>query len=178
MAYGQIGSALSGAIAATTTGVLWLLRYPEAAPGDYEIRRIHVQATTLVAYTTPITAGRGLRLVIGRPDKAGVLPTGGATFSMAHKRDGDTETLGIGRMATTGALTVTNFTLGVNPRQRMALAHLGAAGDNYDEVWRWGDDEPEPIILRPGWFVAVATEQALDAGGSLQLQIDVDARET
>lgn len=174
-AYGQIGSAFSGTIAATTNGVLWLLHYPEDAPGEYEVRRIHAQWTTLAAFATLVVAGRALELVVGRPDRRGVSPSGGAVYNMAHKRDGGDEQLGLGRIATTGALTVTNFTLG-NVRQRMALVHAGAAGSNYDEAWRFDGVEAEPLILLPGQFAAIRTNGALDAGGTGQLNVDVDAR--
>lgn len=174
-AYGQIGHALSGTIAATTNGVLWLLRYPEGAPGAYEVRRIHVQSTTIAAFSVPVTAGRELSLAIARPDRAGVNPSGGNVYNMVHKRDGGDEQLGLGRIASTGALTVTNFTIGA-ARQGINLVNCGAAGANYDEVWRFDGVEAEPLILLPGQMAVIQTNGALDAGGTLQIQVDVDAR--
>lgn len=179
MAYGQVGSALSGTIAAATSGVLWIARYPKGGQGLYEVRRIHTQVTTLVSYTTLVTAGRGLKLVIGEAATLDAHPSGGASWAMVSKGppQSEDETMAEGWVASTGALTTSNQTIRANPRHRIQLAHCGVAGSNYDEVWRFDGVEAEPLFLNPGQWVGLATEQALDAGGSLQIQVDCDARE-
>ena len=193
--YGQIGSGISGIITATTNGILYALRYPEFRNSDgliydpgtrLKIRRKHVQITTGTAFTTPVTLGRALRWVLGRPTN-GVLahvadPSGGREFAMVHKLEGDTETLAKGYIAATGALTVTGYTISPNPRQRINISHLGASGANYDEVWRFDDVEAEAVYLRPGQWFGLETEAdgaaaALDAGGTIQINVDVDAIE-
>lgn len=193
--YGQIGSGISGTIAAAANGILYALRYPEFRdssgaiydPGTcLKVRRIHVQITTGTAFTTPVTLGRALRLVLGRPTNGPLAhvadPSGQREFAMLHKFEGDTETLAKGYIANTGALTVAGYSISPNPRQRVNLSHLGASGANYDEVWRFDDVEAEGLYLRPGQWFGLETEAAgvagaLDAGGTLQLQVDVDAIE-
>lgn len=193
--YGQIGSGISGTIAATTNGILYVLRYPEFRdangriydPGTrLKIQRKHVQITTGTAFTTPVTLGRALRWVLARPTNGANAhvadPTGGREFAMVHKLEGDTETLAKGYISSTGALTTTGFSISPNPRQRINLSHMGASGSNYDEVWRFDGVEAEPIYLRPGQWFGLETEAdgaagALDAGGTLQINVDVDAIE-
>lgn len=188
---GQAGSALTGIVAATADGTLWTLRYPESAaavlPGHSTretkrlyVQRIHVQYVTLTAFTTPVTAGRALRLVRGAPTSGTASnPSGGSAFTMVRKRSGDdtTETLGVGRVATTAVLTTTGITFESNPLQRMLLAQAGSSGNSYDEVWRFDGIEADPIYLLPGELLAIATDSAFDAAGTFQLQIDVDAVE-
>ena len=182
MSYGQIGSALTGTIAATTNGALWILRFPELPANvtgePLEIRRMHVHWTTLAAFSGLVTASRGLKLLLAKPDQMpkAVLPTGGAAFSLAHKLPGDNETLAHGVVATTTALTTSGYTLRPDVRARMSLVHAGAAGASFDQVWRFDGIEAEPLWLPTGWLAVLATEGALDAGGTGQLKVDVDAR--
>lgn len=185
---GQAGSALTGTVAAAADGTLWTLRYPETSvlPGKSTretkrlyVQRIHVQYVCLTAFTTPVTAGRALRLVRGAPTSGTASnPSGGAAFTMVHKRSDDTtETLGVGRVATTAVLTTTGITFETAPLQRMLLVGAGASGAQYDEAWRFDGIEADPIYLLPGELLAVATDAAFDAAGTFQLQIDVDAVE-
>jgi hypothetical protein len=178
MSYGQMGSALSGTIAAATNGVLFALRYPEGASKLYQVERLHFQWTTLTSFTTPVTAGRALRGTIYRPDNDHVAdPSGGSEFALVYKRRGDDEQLAKGYIASTGALTMTNFTQAANPRVRASLVHAGVSGAMYDEVWRYDGVEARPLYLSPGEIFAIATDSALDAGGTGQLQVDVEGRE-
>lgn len=179
---GQFGSALTGIIAATTNGTLLTVRYPELGAARWgkflKILRMHVQATTLTAFGTAVTAGRGLKLVRASNDTAGVAnPTGGAAFTFGVNKPGSADTLAIGRVATTGALTTTGFTFEAAVKHRMQLAHAGAASANYDEVWRFDDVEAPALYLPPGYLVGLQTEAALDATGTLQLQVEIDAVE-
>lgn len=193
--YGQIGSGISGTIAAATNGVLYALRYPEFRNSDgliydpgtlLKVRRMHVQVTTIAAFGTLVTAGRALQLTVARPSNGRLYhaadPTSGTEFAMVHKREFDTETLAKGYIANTGALTMTGWTLSNAPRQRMSLVHAGAAGSMYDEVWRFDGVEAEPLYLLSGQLFAIQTEAAgvagaLDATGTIQIQVDVDAIE-
>jgi hypothetical protein len=190
---GQAGSALTGEIAAAlgTGNPVWTLRYPELigpkqgasglSPRLY-IERIHVTFTTLTAFTTPVTAGRHLRLHRGAPTDpvAGANnPTGGAAFVMAHKRSDLTETLAVGRVATTGGLTTTGITFEAASQcmRRLSVAHAGASGAFYDEVWIFDGKEADPIVLLPGQLLGLLTGQAMDAAGTWQVSVDVDAVE-
>lgn len=187
---GQAGSALTGIVAAAADGTLWTLRYPESAaavlPGNSTretkrlyVQRIHVQYVCLTAFTTPVTAGRALRLVRGAPTSGtAVNPSGGAAYTMVHKRsDVSNETLGVGRVATTLVLTTTGITFETAPLQRVMLVGAGASGAQYDEAWRFDGIEADPIYLLPGELLAIATDAAFDAAGTFQLQVDVDAVE-
>lgn len=180
---GQFGSALTGTIAATTNGTLLTVRYPEISAARWgaflKILRMHVQVTTLTAFTTPVTASRGLKLVRAAHDAAGTAnPSGGGAFTFGLNRPGTADTLAIGRVATTGALTTTGFTFETAVKHRMSLTHAGASGAVYDEVWRFDDVEAPALWLPPGYLVGLQTEGALDAGGTIQVQVEIDAVET
>jgi len=188
---GQAGSALTGIVAAAADGTVWTLRYPETTvmPGASKgagglqrrlyVQRIHVQYVTLTAFTTPVTAGRALRLVRGAPTSGTASnPSGGAAYTMVHKRsDVTNETLGVGRVSTTAVLTTTGITFESAPLQRMMLVQAGSSGNSYDEAWRFDGVEADPIFLLPGELLAIQTDSAFDAAGTFQLQVDVDAVE-
>lgn len=189
---GQVGSALTGIVAAAADGTVWTFRYPELSPvkagGSTRqsrrlyVQRIHVQYVCLTAFTTPVTAGRALRLVRGAPTTGGTAsnPSGGAAYTMVHKRSdvsASVETLGVGRVATTAVLTTTGITFETAPMQRMMLVGAGASGAQYDEAWRFDGVEADPIYLLPGELLAIATDAAFDAAGTFQLQVDIDAVE-
>ncbi len=183
MGYGFQGSAFSGTIAAATSGTLWTYEHRLADTGVdsgqlIEVRRLHVHVVTIAAFSTLVTAGRALRLVRGAADSAHtVAVSGGAGWDAARKYSADSlETLGVGRIATTVALTTTGYTFGSIVRRRMSLVHLGAAGSPHDEVWKFDGLEAEPIFLRPGQVLAIQTDAALDAGGTIQLKVDADVR--
>ena len=184
---GQAGSALTGVVAAGADGTLWTLRFPETTPmpsgsrGQGKrlyIQRIHVQYVCLTAFTTPVTAGRALRLVRGAPTSGTAAnPSGGGAYTMVRKRSSGDETLGIGRVATTGVLTTTGLTFETAPLQRMLVVQAGASGNSWDEAWRFDGVEADPIYLLPGETLAIQTDSAFDAVGTFQLNVDVDAVE-
>lgn len=186
---GQAGSGLTGTVAATADGTLWTLRFPETAPmpsgsrGQGKrlyIQRIHLQWTTLTAFTAGAvpTAGRGVQLVRGAPTSGTAAnPSGGAAFTMVRKRSSGDEVLGVGRVATTGVLTTTGLTFESTPFARALLASQGTAGASFEKVWRFDGVEADPIYLLPGEVLAIQTNQAMDAAGTFQLLADVDAVE-
>lgn len=181
---GQAGSALTGTVAAglAADGVVWSLRYPEVVPmpgGPVRrmyVQRIHVQYVTGTAFTAPVTLGRHVKLVRATAPAGTADPSGGAAFTMVRKRSDGAETLAVGRVATTGGLTTTGFTLG-EPFQRMLLAQAGDSGSAYDEAWRFDDVESDAIVLLPGQALFIAAGAAFDAGGTWQLQVDCDCVE-
>lgn len=189
---GQAGAALTGTIAAglAADGVVWTLRYPELTtqPGASNfskrlyVQRLELVVSTIVAFTTAVTAGRHLKLVRGAPT-AGTAsnPSGGAAYTMVRKRsDGSTtngETLGVGRVATTGALTTTGLTFEANAIRRMPLAGAGAVGTVVSASWLFDGQEADPIVLLPGELVAISAGALFDAGGTWELSVDVDAVE-
>lgn len=190
---GQAASALTGTVAATADGTLWTFRYPETAPMPsasrgqgkrLSIQNMHVEWTTLTAFTagsTP-TVGRGLRLVRGAPTSGTASnPSGGAAFTAVRKRSsapspGVDETLGVGRIATTAVLTTTGITFESNVIKRLTLAGNGTAGSQKSADWAFFHDS-DPLFLLPGELIAIQTDQAMDAAGTFQLSVDVDACE-
>jgi hypothetical protein len=183
---GQAGSAMTGTVAAALAdnGVVWSLRYPEVAGGASAgrsakrlyVQRLHVQYVTGTAYTTPVVLSRSLKLVRAVGAAGTANPSGGAAFTMVRKRSDETETLAIGHVATTGALTTTGFTLG-EPVQRLLLGQAGASGAAYDEAWRFDGVEADPLILLPGEALFIAAGALFDAAGTWQINVDVDAAE-
>lgn len=186
---GQAGSALTGTIAAglASDGSIWTLRYPELTPqpGNSKqtprlyIQRIHVQYVCGTAFTTPVTLGRHLKLVRGAPTSGTASnPSGGAAWTPVRKRSDDAgETLCVGRVATTAALTTTGITFEANVIQRMMLSQAGASGNSYDEAWRFDGIEADPIYLLPGQLLAIQAGATFDAAGTFELNVDVDCVE-
>jgi hypothetical protein len=183
---GQAGSALTGTVAAglAADGVVWSLRYPETVvmPSSSTlarrlyVQRIHVQYVTGTAYTTPVTLGRHLKLVRATAPAGTANPSGGAAYTMVRKRSDGAETLGIGRVATTGALTTTGF-VAEEPVQRMLLSMAGDSGSAYDEAWRFDNIEADALVLLPGQALFISAGALFDAAGTWELQVDVDAVE-
>ena len=189
---GQAGSALTGTIAAALAadGVVWTLRYPETAPMPgagpsgkrLYVQRISVTAVVGTAFTTPVTLGRHLKLVRGAPTSGTASnPSGGAAYTMVRKRsDGAAnhgETLGVGRVATTAALTTTGITFEANAIRRLAMSGSGSSGSIITATWSFDGVDADPIYLLPGELVALAAGATMDAAGTFELTVDVDAVE-
>lgn len=118
--YGVAGmSGIVGAALAQDSVVFALLCGPQAGEsvaskrlGVY-LERLRVAFTTIVAFTTPITAGR--RLGIYRAS-GGVAATGGAALGVAKKDAGaPTSVVADARIATSAALGVAGITREANP---------------------------------------------------------------
>jgi hypothetical protein len=183
---GQVGSALTGTMAAALAAdaTIWTIRNPETAVMPSKgmqgrrlyIERIHLQYTAIVAATVPVTAGRCLKLVRGVPTALTAAdPSGGAAWVPVRKRSDRTdEVLGIGRVATTAALTTTGFTFEANIIQRMLLTQAGNSGNSYDEAWRFDGTESDYIYLLPGEILAIQAGQTFDAGLTWEINVDAD----
>lgn len=182
---GQSGAALTGTIAAglAANGVIWTLRYPETTPMPSAsrlvnkrlcVQRIHVHTVTGTAFTTAVTLGRHLKLVRMSGPAGTSNPSGGAAWTPVRKRSDGSETLAVGRIATTGALTITGFTLESNVIQRYLMSAVGDSGAQYDEVWRFDGVEADPLILLPGQALAIAAGAEFDAAGTFEADISCD----
>lgn len=142
------------------------------------IERIRCQFTTIVAYTTPITAGRRLALYRG----SGAAASGGTAITTGVRKDTangvasefDVANGGDIRIATTGALTVTGITYETDPIRMASLVHVGNAGNYLDWIWEFHAAECAPIILQPGQLIAIRSPVAMDAAGTWQLAVNVD----
>lgn len=144
------------------------------------VERIRLQYTTIVAYTTPITAGRRLGLYRG----SGAAASGGTAIATVHKKDStsagsecEAAQGGDIRISTTGALTVTGITWEADPIRTILLVHVGAAGGYYEAVMEFHASECAPIILQPGQLLGVRNPQAMDAAGTWQLDLSIDWHE-
>lgn len=192
---GQAGSALTGTIAAALAadGVIWTLRYPEttvmpSASNLYSsgkrlyVQRVSVTTVTGTAFTTPVTLGRHLKLVRGAPT-AGTAsnPSGGAAFTMVRKRSNSStdsgETLAVGRVATTAALTTTGITFESNVIRRLPMSGSGTSGAIITATWSFGGQDADPVYLLPGELLALAAGATMDAAGTFECLVDVDAVE-
>lgn len=165
---GQGFTGVTGTIAAAlaANGSVFAARYPVAATKRFAVQWMHLHYVCLGAFTAPVTAGRRLDLRRG----SGGDPSGGVDIAVVRNQSdltSGTETLLTGQVATTGALTMTNVTLETAVRARLLLAHVGASGNDYDELWTFDD----PLILLPGQLAAIAAGATFDAAGTWQLSV-------
>lgn len=172
---GTIGAAL-----AANSSVFAMRLDPGAGSINAYIERIRLQYTTIVAYTTPVTAGRRLALYRG----SGAAASGGTSITTVAKKgstsiDSEIETAqgGAASIATTGALIVTGITYETNQIAEMSLTHVGAAGAFSEVLWEFAATESAPIVLAPGQLIAIRNPAAMDAAGTWQLTVRVDWHE-
>lgn len=172
-------SSVTGTMAAalTANSSVFAMRLDPSAGKNAYIERIRIQFTTIVAFTTAITASRRLALFRG----SGAAASSGTAITEATKKLAssiDSEfNAALGgdiRIAATGGLTVTGITYETNPIRTMSLVHVGAAGAFYDRIFEFGNGETAPIVLEPGQLLAVRNPAAMDAAGTWQMAIDVD----
>jgi hypothetical protein len=180
-----LGYAISGitgtmAAALGANSAVFAMRLDPGAAVNAIIDRIRLQWTTIVAFTTPITAGRRLALFRG----SGAATSGGTSIATAVPKDSNYATSefnlangGDIRIATTGALTVTGITFETDFMKVMTLTHVGAAGNYLERIFELHASESHPIILRPGQLLAVRNPVVMDAAGTWQLAVDVDVSE-
>jgi hypothetical protein len=141
------------------------------------VDRVVLRYTTIVAYGTPVTAGRRLALFRG----SGAGTSGGTSITTATPlstgfaaSEFDTASGGAMSISTTGALTVTGITYETAPIAVVPLVHLGAAGAFGEFLL---DFSTAPIQLEPGQLLAVRNPVAMDATGTWQLGVYVQWRE-
>lgn len=143
------------------------------------VESMRIRYTTIVAYTTPVTAGRRLAVFRG----SGAAASGGTAITVATPKDTayaasefDTASGGDMRIATTGALTVTGITFEAAPIAVMPLVHVGTAGAFVEYVYEF-DVRNHPVELNAGQLLAIRCPQAMDAAGTWQLSVEVNWRE-
>lgn len=174
-------SSITGTIAAAAAAnaTFFAMRLdPGAGTRLAFIERIRCQYTTIVAYTTPVTANRRLALFRG----SGAATSGGTAITEAVRKDTangtpsefDAANGGDIRISTTGALTVTGITYETNPIRTQSLVHAGAAGAVSEWVWEFAATECAPIVLQPGQLIAIRNPVAMGAAGTWQLSVSVD----
>lgn len=169
-------AAQSGTIAAAlaANSSVFAMRLDPGTTKVAYIERLKIQFTTIVAFTTPVTAGRRLALFRG----SGAATSGGTAAPAVSKgtTSPPSEFLiaqgGDSRISSTGALTVTGITFETDPLAVFSLTHVGAAGA-FSE-WVWDANQHTPIILQPGQLLAVRAPVAMDAAGTWQFSITAD----
>lgn len=175
-------SSVTGTIAAAlaSNSSVFAMRLDPAAGASYKayISRIRLQYTTIVAYATPITAGRRLALYRG----AGAAASGGSGLTTAAKRDtadGNSQFNsaegGDARISSTGLLTVTGITFETQEIRTCSLVHVGAAGASFEQSWEFNPgDAAAELVLNQGELLAIRNPAAMDAAGTWQLAVNVD----
>jgi len=169
---GQTISGVTGTMAAglAADAAVCGIRYPLAATAKAAVLWLHLHYVCIGAFTTPVTAGRRLHLIRG----SGGDPSGGTALSISRDQSDLTETLLTGQIATTAALTMTGVVFtSEEVKHRMLLAHAGASGASYDEIWRFKN----PQILLPGQLLAITAGATFDAAGTWQLNVKGEAVE-
>ena len=169
---------IAAALAANST-VLALRMSPAAGNLNAFITRVRLMYTTIVAYTTPVTAGRRLGLYRG----AGAAASGGTAVADFTQKDASAPASqcaagqgGDARIATTLGLTVTGITYETQPIVEAPLVHVGAAGAFADFTFEF-DMLPHPIVLSAGQLLAVRNPAAMDAAGTWTLTAIVEWHE-
>jgi hypothetical protein len=165
---GQTFSGVTGTMAAAlaNAATVCAVRYPLAGTRRFALTWLHLHYVCLGAFTVPVTAGRRLALRRG----AGGDPSGGTDLDVVRNQSdisATNEAVVTGQISATAALTMTGVTLETAVRMRMLLAHAGASGNDYDEIWAPAD----PLILLPGQLAAITAGQVFDAAGTWQLSV-------
>jgi hypothetical protein len=163
---GQSFSGITGTMAATlaSQACVFAARYPVASLHRFLVQWLHLHYVTLVAYTTPLTAGRRLALKRG---SGGDASNGTDIDVVRNQSDLTAEPVLTGQVATTAALTMTSVTFETPVKARLMLTQAGNAGNDYDEIWTFD----EPLILLPGQCIGILAGQAFDAAGTWQLNV-------
>ncbi len=177
-ARGVYKTAESGTIAAglAAGAIIWTYRNPEANTRPIMVQFMRPFSIVVVSFTTPVTAGRGLDLVRLTPDAPGTAdPSGGSAWTAVKARSSSSESVGVGRIATTGALTTTGFTASAQLRKHdMSLG--GNVNNATINTWKFRLEEENQVLL-PGECLAFASTQLMDAVGTFRFQCDFSAVE-
>ncbi len=170
-------SSVTGTIAAAlgANSAVFCMRLDPGATVNAYIYEVQLRYTTIVAYTTAVTAGRRVALYRG----SGAACSGGTALTIAPPDDStlssefSTAQGGDVRIATTGALTVTGITFEANEIFTCGLVHVGAAGASTDCLWNKDSVNESPFVLRPGQVLAIRNPAAMDAAGTWTLAVTV-----
>lgn len=167
--------------AAAAGAAVFAMRLDPGYSGKAWIESIRIRWTTIVAFTTPVTATRSLVITRG----SGAAATGGTAIAANTKKDTsypasqfDTAEGGDTRIATTGALTVTGITWETTNLGEMTLIQSGTAGSFYEAVYEFSVRNHE-IELNAGQVLGIRVgPSAMDAAGTWVLGVEVNWRES
>jgi len=137
------------------------------------IDRMRLAFTTIVAFTTPITAAR--RIGIYRATNAGAEVSGGTDVTASiRKKDsaGGSSTVAKAFIATTGALTAGGLAREASPLAQLDLVNVGTAGARAEFIYELGGGGyPQEWCINPAEYLVVSNPVAMDAAGTFQLSI-------
>lgn len=168
-------------------GVVFGLKIAQSSEVTFRgfIERIRLQFTCIAAFTTPVTAGRAL-VIGGR--QTGNTFTGGTQLDPCPKgRETIDSVFSAFGHDFPGQAMIANTTAlgGVTPLlthrlATMSLAHAGAAGAVVDQTFDFTGERTAPIDMVGSNTLGLMTiyaPQAMDAGGTWQLVVEVDTNE-
>lgn len=169
------------AAAAAAGAAVFAMRLDPGSTKKAWIESMRLRWTTIVAFTTPITATRSIVITRG----SGAATSGGTSIPTATKKDStygisefDVASGGDIRIATTGALTVTGITWETVNLGEATLIQAGAAGAFYEVVYEFSVRNHE-IELNPGEVLGIRVgPSAMDAAGTWVLGVEVNWRES
>lgn len=167
--------------AAAAGAAVFAMRLDPGYSGKAWIESIRLRWTTIVAFTTPITATRSLVVTRG----SGAAAAGGTAIASNTKKNTsypasqfDVAEGGDTRIATTGALTVNGITWESTNFGELTLAQAGAAGAFYEAVYEFSVRNHE-IELNPGQVLGIRVgPSAMGAVGTWVLGVEVNWRES
>lgn len=171
-------SGISGTIAAALAQDSIILAILCGPQGGIAVRdqlsmyydRLRLAITTIVAFTTPITAAR--RIAVYRAS-GGVAATGGAALGVVKKdTNAPASICTSARIATTAALTVAGITREADPIATLDLTHVGAAGARQEMIYELSAPMNSEQAINPGELLVVSNPVAMDAAGTFQLSVD------
>ncbi len=163
---GTIGAALAA------DSLVFAMYLPSTPGGVFAcIDYLRLAFTTIVAFTTPVTAAR--RLGVYRA--VGAAATGGTPLTIVKKDTAivDNSAITDARIATTAALGAAGITRDADDKciAVLDLAHVGAAGGRQEFVYELGAAMVSPIELNPntvgGELLVVSNPIADGRGGHL-----------
>lgn len=138
------------------------------------IERLRLAFQAIVAFTTPITAGR--RLGIYRATNPGAEVSGGTDVKATiRKKDGTApaSTVATALIATTAALTAGGLVREASPLALLDLVSVGAAGARLESTYELAATTgPQEWCLNPGEYIVISNPAAMDAAGTWQLTIN------
>jgi hypothetical protein len=166
---GTVGAAL-----AQDSIVFALLVDPASALSAY-LEQLRLSFVAIVAFTTPITAGR--RLGVYRA--TGVAATGGTALNVVKKKGASSPASVVtsARIAAAAALGVAGIVRDADPILVADLVHVGAAGGRAEFAYEFTGTKNTPHEVRPGELLVVSNPVAMDAAGTWQLGVNAHWRE-
>lgn len=172
-------SAQTGTEAAAATAGLafFAMRLNPGATVTAYISRVRFTFTTIVAFTTPVTAGRWLGLYRGSGAAASTgtaIAAAEPLISTASTSQFNSGNSGDMRVTTTGTLTTTGITFDTPPIWTYPLSSVGASGGflDVDTVF---DNQAHPIAIKAGELLALRVgTNAMDAAGTWQGTLNVE----